>query len=77
MGRAESLPSPWKRSSRTKYSLSIQQTEYYVPLKPQGEYGQADCNYLAWHRLRTPPLAPFQNQLLTKVMQKHGHKSGS
>lgn len=52
------------------------QAEYYVPLKPQGEFGQADCNYLAWHRPRTPALAPFQNGLLTKAMQKRGPESG-
>lgn len=52
------------------------QAEYYVPLKPQGEFGQADCNYLAWHQPRTPALAPFQNQLLTKAMQKHRRESG-
>lgn len=53
------------------------QAEYYVPLKPQGEFGQADCNYLAWHWPRMPALAPFQNQLLTKVMQKHRPERGS
>lgn len=52
------------------------QAEYHVPLKPQGEFGQADCNYLAWHRPRTSALAPFQNRLLTKAMHKRGRESG-
>lgn len=52
------------------------QAEYHVPLKPQGEFGQADCNYLAWHQPRTSALAPFQNRLLTKAMRKRGRESG-
>ena len=52
------------------------QAEHDAPWKPQGEFGQADGNYLAWQRPRAPALAPFQNRLLAKATQNHGPERG-
>lgn len=48
---------------------------YYVPPKPQGEFGRADCNYLPWRRPSTPAPAPFPKRFRAGTAQKRGPES--